>query len=113
MNPLLLLLSRLLPPKPPPKKKPNWVMNAAIDAKKLAIVMTTTSRFRTWVISCPSTASSSAGSSSWRIPVVAQTVAVFGDRPTANALGIGVWAIATRGFGMLAWTHRRSIIAWS
>ena len=88
-------------------------MNAAIEAKKLAIVITTTSRLMTWVISWPSTASSSAGSSSWRIPVVAHTVAVFGERPTANAFGIGVWAIATRGLGMLAWTHRRSMIAWS
>ena len=84
-----MLLLRL-PPKPPPNKNPNWVMKAAIDAKKLAIVITTTSRFRTWVISWPSTASSSAGSSSWRIPVVAHTVAVFGERPTAKALGIGV-----------------------
>ena len=44
---------------------------------------------------------------------MAHTVAVFGERPTAKALGIGVWAIATRGLGMLAWTHRRSMIACS
>ena len=40
---------------------------------------------------------------------MAQTVAVFGERPTANALGIGVSAIATRGLGRLAWMHSRSI----
>ena len=47
------------------------------------------------------------------IPVVAQTVAVLGERPIANALGIGVSAIATRGLGRLAWMHRRSIRACS
>ncbi len=88
-------------------------MKAAIDAKKLATVITTTSRFRTWVISWPRTASSSAGSSSWRIPVVAHTVALLGERPIANAFGIAVWAIATRGLGRLAWMHRRSTIACS
>ena len=50
-------------------------MNAAIEAKKLAIVITTTSRFWTWVSSWPSTASSSPGLSRFRIPVVAHTVA--------------------------------------
>ena len=88
-------------------------MNEAIEAKKLAIVITITSRFWTWVSSWPSTASSSAGSSSWSMPVVAHTVAVFGERPTANAFGIGVSAIATRGLGMFAWMHSRSMIACS
>ena len=44
---------------------------------------------------------------------MAHTVAVFGERPIANALGIGVSAIATRGLGRLAWMHSRSIRAWS
>ena len=35
------------------------------------------------------------------------------ERPIANAFGIGVWAIATRGLGTLAWMHRRSTIACS
>ena len=86
----------------PPNQKPICTMNEAIEAKKLAIVITITSRFWTWVSSWPSTASSSASSSRSRIPVVAQTVAVLGERPTANALGIDVWAIATRGLGRLA-----------
>ena len=59
------------------------------------------------------TPSSSAGESSSMIPVVAQTVAFFGERPIAKAFGIGVSATATRGFGRSAWTHRRSIIACS
>ena len=47
------------------------------------------------------------------IPVVAQTVAFFGERPSANAFGIRVSATATFGFGRSAWTHSRSIIACS
>ena len=47
------------------------------------------------------------------IPVVAQTVAFLGERPVANALGIEVWATATRGLGRSACTQSRSIIAWS
>ena len=43
--------------------------------------------------------------------MVAHTVAVFGERPTAKAFGIGVSAIATRGLGRLAWMHSRSIDA--
>ncbi len=67
MKPLLLLLSRLLP-QPPPNRKPHWVMKAAIEAKKEATVMTTTSRLITWVISWPRTASSSLSLSSCMIP---------------------------------------------
>ena len=59
------------------------------------------------------TPSSSAGESSSMMPVVAQTVAFFGERPSANAFGIRVLATATRGFGRSAWTHSRSIIACS
>ena len=47
------------------------------------------------------------------IPVVAQTVALFGERPIAKAFGIAVCATATRGLGRSAWTHSRSIIACS
>ena len=42
--------SSLSPPQPP-KKKPNWVISAAIVAKKLARVMIITSRFFTCVSS--------------------------------------------------------------
>ena len=45
--------------------------------------------------------------------MVQQIVALFGERPTANAFGIAVWAIATRGLGRLAWTQSRSMIACS
>jgi hypothetical protein len=45
------------------------------------------------------------------MPVVAQTVALFGERPMANALGIDVSATATFGFGRSAWMQSRSIIA--
>ena len=47
------------------------------------------------------------------IPVVAQTVAFFGERPSANAFGMRVSATATFGFGRSACTHSRSIIACS
>ena len=57
-------------------------------AKKTASVITSTSRLATWVSSCAITPSSSAGESSSMIPVVAQTVAFFGERPSANAFGI-------------------------
>jgi len=88
-------------------------MNDATVAKNEAIVITITSRFWTCVSSWPMTPSSSAGESSSSRPVVAQTVAVFGERPIANAFGMRVSAIATRGFGRSAWTHSRSTIACS
>ena len=47
------------------------------------------------------------------IPVVAQTVADFCERPSAKALGMLVWATATFGLGRSAWMQRRSIIACS
>ena len=47
------------------------------------------------------------------MPVVAHTVALEGERPTANAFGMSVSATATRGLGRSAWTHSRSIIAWN
>src|SRR5206468_2464056 len=75
--------------------------------------MTSTSRLPIWVSSWASTPSSSAGGSSSMMPVVAHTVAFFGLRPSANALGIAVSATATRGLGRSACTHRRSTIACS
>ena len=57
-----------------------------------ASVMTITSRLMTWVSSCAITPSSSAGESRSMIPVVAQTVAFFCERPSAKAFGIGVSA---------------------
>ena len=45
------------------------------------------------------------------IPVVAQIVACFCERPIAKALGIGVAATAIFGLGMSACTQSRSIIA--
>ena len=82
-------------------------------AKKPASVITSTSRLATCVSSCAITPSSSAGLSSSMIPVVAHTVADFGERPSANAFGIRVLATATFGFGRSACTHRRSTIACS
>ena len=82
-------------------------------AKNAAKVMIITSRLATWVSSCAMTPSSSAGESSSMMPVVAHTVAFFGERPSANAFGIAVLATATFGFGRSACTHRRSIIACS
>ena len=82
-------------------------------AKKPASVITSTSRLATCVSSCAITPSSSAGLSSSMIPVVAHTVADFGERPSANAFGMRVLATATFGFGRSACTHRRSIIACS
>ena len=82
-------------------------------AKKPASVITSTSRFWTCVSSCAITPSSSAGESSSMMPVVAHTVADFGERPSAKAFGIEVCATAIFGFGRSACTHSRSIIACS
>ena len=89
------------------------MISAAIVAKKLAIVITITSRLITWVISCASTPSSSAGESRPSRPRVAQTVADFCERPSAQAFGISASITATRGFGRSAWMHSRSMIACS
>ena len=61
--------------------------------------MISTSRFFTCDSSCAITPSSSAGDSVRIIPVVAQTVAFFWERPIANALGTSVSATAIFGFG--------------
>ena len=75
------------PPWPPPKKKPNCTIIDAIEAKKLARVMIITSRLTMWVSSWAMTPSSSAGESSSMIPVVAQTVAFFCERPMRERVG--------------------------
>jgi len=98
---------------PPPKKNPNCRISEAIEAKKLASVMISTSRLMTCVSSCASTPSSSAGDRSSMIPVVAHTVAVLGERPIANAFGIALCITPTRGLGRSAWMQSRSIIACS
>ena len=100
-------------PYPPPKKNPNCTTIEAIEAKKLAMVMIATSRLAMWVSSWAMTPSSSAGESSSMIPVVAQTVECFCERPIAKALGIWLSATAMRGLGRSAWTQSRSIIACS
>ena len=73
------------------------------------MVMTATSRWATWDSSCESTASISGSSRRRRSPEVAQTTAFLGLRPVAKALGMSVWAMATRGLGMSASAQRRSI----
>src|ERR671914_48168 len=52
---------------PPPKKKPNCMISAAIEAKKLAMVMISTSRCFTCDSSCAITPSSSLGESHARL----------------------------------------------
>ena len=77
---------------PPPKKKPNCRMIAASSAKKLAMVMISTSRFFTCVSSWAITPSSSLGESTLMIPVVAQTVALFWRAPARERVrhvGVG------------------------
>ena len=86
-------------------------MIAASEAKKLAMVMISTSRFFTCDSSCAMTPSSSLGESTDMMPVVAQTVAFFCERPVAKAFGTCVSATAMRGLGRSAWMQRRSIIA--
>ena len=78
-----------------------------------AIVITATSLCATCDISCASTPSTSSGSSRRSRPSVAQTTATLLLRPVANALGMSVGAIATRGLGMSASAHSRSMIPCS
>ena len=47
------------------------------------------------------------------MPLVAQTTATLLLRPVANAFGICVGAMATRGLGMSASAHSRSTISCS
>ena len=89
------------------------MINAASIAKKLATVMTSTSRFAMCESSCASTASISCGSSRCQSPVVTATAACFGLRPVANAFGTSLWTTAMRGFGRFAIAQSRSTIACS
>ena len=82
-------------------------MAASIE-KKLAIVITATSRFAMWVSSCASTPSISWGSSRFMRPCVTATTACFWFRPVANAFGTSVGMTATRGFGQVG--HRREAL---
>ena len=77
------------------------------------MVMISTSRFLTCVSSCAMTPSSSLGESTDMMPVVAQTVALFCERPMRTRSARAVSATAMRGLGRSAWMQRRSIIAWS
>ena len=86
-------------------------MIAARLAKKLAMVMISTSRCFTCASSCAITPSSSLGESARMMPVVAHTVALFWLRPQAKAFGRSVSATAMRGFGRSAWMQSFSIIA--
>src|SRR5215218_4514185 len=78
--------------------------------RKLAMVITATSRWATCDSSCDSTASSSGADSRRRIPLVTHTTACFWLRPVAKALGRSESATATFGLGMSARAHSRSII---
>src|SRR4029450_13548597 len=78
--------------------------------RKLAMVITATSRWATCDSSWDSTASSSGGDSRRWIPVVTQTTACWELRPVAKALGRSVSAIATLGLGMSARAQSRSTI---
>ncbi len=88
-----------------PAYMPKRVSIAATIAKKLATVMISTSRFAMCESSWASTPSISAGSSRFQRPVVTATAACLGERPVANAFGIGVSMIATFGFGRSAIAH--------
>src|SRR4029453_17724490 len=77
--------------------------------RKLAMVITATSRWATWDSSCDSTASSSGGDSRRWIPGVPQTTGGCLLRPVAKALGRSVSAMATLGLGMSARAQSRSI----
>src|SRR6478735_4867003 len=87
-------------------------MAATMPAEE-ATVITRTSRWATWESSCASTPSSSSPVRRLRMPVVTTTAEWPGERPVANAFGNSVSAIPTRGLGMSASTHSRSIIACS
>ena len=73
--------------------------------RKLAIVITATSRWATWESSWASTASSSGSSRRRSSPVVTQTTACFWFRPVAKAFGMSLWAIATAGLRHVGERH--------
>src|SRR6266540_7067487 len=85
----------------------------ASSPRKLAMVITATSRWATWDSSWESTASSSGSSSRRMIPRVTHSTALFWLRPVANALGMSESAMATRGLGMSARAQSRSTMPCS
>ena len=87
-------------------------MPAAMPAED-ATVITSTSRWATWESSWASTASISSASRVRRMPVVTHTTERWGDRPVAKALGMARSATPTRGLGMSASAHSRSIMPCS
>ena len=103
------------PPNPPiiPVQSIIRVTRPASMPRKLAMVMTATSRWATWESSWARTASSSGSSRRRMSPVVAHTTALLGLRPVAKALGTSVSATATRGFFMSAMAQSRSMAPWS
>ena len=82
-------------------------------AKKLAIVMMSTSRLAMCESSWARTASISFGSSRPSRPLVTATVACFGLRPVAKAFGTSVGTTAMRGFGRSAIAQSRSTVSCS
>ena len=88
------------------------IIDASV-AKKLASVITITSRLITCVSSCAITPSSSAGLEQFEDAGVAHTVVDFFERPIANAFGIDVSIVHTLGLGRSACTHSRSTIPCS
>ena len=94
-----------------PPHSPKRASSAATIEKKLAIVITATSRLATCVSSCASTPSISCGSRRFHRPCVTATTAFFWLRPVANAFGTSVGITATRGFGRSAIAASRSTIA--
>src|SRR5215218_7289987 len=84
--------------------------NPARMPRKLAMVITATSRWATWDSSCDSTASSSGADSRRRMPLVTQTTACCWFRPVAKALGRSESDTATLGLGMSARAQSRSTI---
>ena len=86
---------------------------AASIAKKLATVMTSTSRFAMCESSCASTALDLLRLEPPPQPLVTATAACFGFRPVANAFGTSLSTTAMRGFGRFAIAQSRSTIACS
>ena len=105
------LLSRRPPKNEPPHSAPGRSCRPRCRAE--ATVITRTSRWATCESSCASTPSSSSAVRRRRMPVVTQTTERSGERPVANALGRRGRRSATRGLGMSAIAHSRSIMPCS
>ena len=114
-NPTSMLPPRLSSPRPPPKMAANCstcaaeVMSPATAAATDEVRM---SLLYTCMSSWPSTARSSRSSSICRIPSVQHTAALSGLRPVANALGLMVGAMYSRGMGCSARRESSSTIRY-